>query len=209
MYRTTLLLMLGTLAGAATTRGATIQQLNPALGTTPGDHWLYDSDNNIITLKTASTSETYVFWSHEIGDPDTLAPIAIITRAQTLTSGTVKVQISKSLSSLVPGATNIGRISFDTQDITSIIEGIEITGDLFTSAASAVDHVTGPIEVGGALLNAMTVLEDLEGAVSIADFTTVGADIEIVGDALEPIAVGTYIPNRTASSDDSVFAVAA
>ncbi len=206
MHRITALLV-ASLALAQAATAVEIKQENDNLGNSPGDHWTYLPLTNTIVIKTSTASETYVFWAHEDNDPDTLAEIREITLDQNIDPGTVKLKVSKTESGLTPGATTIGRITIEESGITSILEGVSVTGDFLGEAAMVIDHVTGTIEVGGSLLNAMTVNEDLEGAVTIEGAIVTGADVDILGDVLEPIAVGTYIPNRTASSYDSISAV--
>ena len=66
----------------------------------------------------------------------------------------IRVKISKTELGLTPGATEVRAITIDEpgdDDITSYIEGISITGDFLAAEAMTVDHVTGPIQVGGAL----------------------------------------------------------
>ena len=86
------------------------------------------------------------------GDP--AAPINKIFT--TLSSGEIHLQVGQPGTGN-EGATNLAAIAIDSENITSVIEGIYITGDFLAQEAMTVDHVTGPIQVGGALRRAMDV----------------------------------------------------
>lgn len=162
-----------------------VEQENSAF--TQGTDWEYISLTNTIVIKTPSSSETYVFWAHADNDPDTLAEIREITLDQNIDPGTVKLKVSKTEEGLTPGATTIGRITIEDSGITSILEGVSVTGDFLTVDSMTVDHVVGPILVGGSLKKTITVLNDLEGRIVLEGDLVSGADIVIGGDMTKSI----------------------
>jgi hypothetical protein len=138
------------MVGAPQAQGIVVEQLTEGL--IPGVDWEYNSADGSTTVLRAHSDKTFVFWAHKDGDPDTLASIFRITHDPLLlTSGTVKIKISKTEQGLTPGATEIGAITIDeagNDDITSYLEGINITGDFLAQEAMTVDHVTGDMEFG-------------------------------------------------------------
>lgn len=142
-----------------------VKQENNAF--TESTDWEYNALTNTIIIKTASNTETYVFWAHANGQPNTLAKIDEITRDTDLTSGTIRLKVSKTESGLTAGATDVDAITIDSAGVTSIIEGISITGDFLGTQAMTVDQVSQNVVVGNDLLNAITVNADLTGVIDI------------------------------------------
>ena len=64
MQRFTYILALAAIICAGEALAITIEQENAAF--TPGTDWEYNSVDGTITIKTASDTETYVFWSQPL-----------------------------------------------------------------------------------------------------------------------------------------------
>jgi len=119
-------------------------------------HWVKDVIEHRITIVQEPSPSTLVF-HFTATDPDDDDNLTYIDRINTnLSTATLHVQVGSSGAGN-QGATAVKQIDIDGENITSVIEGIYITGDFLENAPMTVDQVTGEIYVEGALYNPMEI----------------------------------------------------
>jgi hypothetical protein len=122
-----------------------VEQLNLSI---PAGSWepIYALKEIRITHNEGTQPFIFQAYDHDLpGDP--AAPINKISTI--IGSGEIHLQVGQPGTGN-EGATDLAAIAIDGENITSVIEGIYITGDFLAAEAMTVDHVTGPIQVGGA-----------------------------------------------------------
>ena len=180
-------------------------------GGAPANSYVIIQGDRSILLKEA---RVYKFEAIDDATPANLIDIDEIVLAGTVTSGTVTVLIGRDpqAGAGTAGAIDVKKIDLDRTGVTSVISGIDITGDLLETAAATVDSVTGPLVFGdstdSALLNAMTigsltgditvngdlgsnvtVNDDLDGALTVTGGVASGVTLDINGKLNQPLTV--------------------
>ena len=198
----------------------TIKQLNTSLDEDRGNQWTYDSLFNRIRILEANAAQTYVFRATTGSDPGN-DPLAEINTVDTdISSGTIRLMIAGDVNGTSAGATAVKKIAIDPTGVTSIIEGINITGDFLATEAMTVDSVTGDMLFGertelspAGLLNGITINGDLDGLLTVNGETdgaihiqgAVNQEVVLMGHVNAPITIDGDIEDEIHIGKSNAF----